>query len=164
MLLDLNMWKNQIFFIPFDYGQYTNETGKIFSIRDDYSLVNHNASQMTYEWRSSNINPETNMTFIESDVDMNSRFYGISLPIKSIAFIPSIAAFICIGVFVYLFGRFRPTEQDPYAGRLKKRKKRSKRRKSSVRIFKEGSPAVVFDGKNYVAAKTDQSYPENWKP
>lgn len=32
MILDLNMWKNQIFYIPAEYGQYTGPDHKVFSI------------------------------------------------------------------------------------------------------------------------------------
>jgi hypothetical protein len=38
MILDMNMWKNQIFYAPIDYGQYTDSEGKIHTIKDEYSL------------------------------------------------------------------------------------------------------------------------------
>ena len=28
MILDLNMWKNQLFYKPFDFGQYTDDNGE----------------------------------------------------------------------------------------------------------------------------------------
>jgi hypothetical protein len=48
------------------------------------------------------------------------------------AFIPALAAFITLGILVWRFGRFRPSKQDPYAGRLLKRPK-LRRKKLSFR-------------------------------
>jgi len=128
MLLDLNMWKNQIFYAPYDYGQYTNPDGRIYTVQDDYSLENFNETQTTYEFRNTNISPDTNQTFISGDTHMNTKYLNYALGVKSIAFIPSIIAFIVFGILIWQFGRFKPTEQNPYAGRLKKRIKKKKPR------------------------------------
>ncbi|XP_060605837.1 transmembrane protein 117-like isoform X2 [Ruditapes philippinarum] len=124
MLLDLNMWKNQIFYAPYDYGQYTNPDGRIYTVQDDYSLENFNETQITYSFRNATINPETGKPYIDGDTHMNTKFFDNSIAIKGLAFIPSIAAFIVFGVLIWMFGRFKPTEHDPYAGRLKKRLKK----------------------------------------
>ncbi|VDI42827.1 Hypothetical predicted protein [Mytilus galloprovincialis] len=136
MILDLNMWKNQIFYAPYDYGQYTDNDGKIHTVNDDFSLDNHNETLMSFSYRNSTINPLTNQTYITEDGVMNSRFYDNSLAVKAIAFIPALAAFITFGVLVWQFGRFKPSKTDPYAGRLLKRPKPKK--KSSFRLFTEG--------------------------
>ncbi|XP_052067421.1 transmembrane protein 117-like [Mytilus californianus] len=133
MILDLNMWKNQIFYYPYDYGQYTDNDGKIHTVNDDFSLENHNETLMSFSYRNSTINPLTNQTYISEDGVMNSRFYDNSLAVKAIAFIPALAAFITFGVLIWQFGRFKPSKTDPYAGRLLKRPKK----KSSFRLFKE---------------------------
>ena len=124
MLLDLNMWKNQIFYSPYDYGQYTNPDGRIYTVQDDYSLENFNKSQTTYSFRNATINPDTGKPYIDGDTHMNTKYLDHALAIKGLAFIPSIAAFIVFGVLIWNFGRFKPTEHDPYAGRLKKRLKK----------------------------------------
>lgn len=124
MLLDLNMWKNQIFYSPYDYGQYINNEGRIFTVQDDYSLENHNESQITYEYRSKTISPITNRTYVEDDTHMNTKYLNYHIGVKAIAFFPSIIAFIIFGILIWQFGRFKPTEKDPYAGRLKKRIKK----------------------------------------
>ncbi|XP_053384334.1 transmembrane protein 117-like isoform X2 [Mercenaria mercenaria] len=124
MLLDMNMWKNQIFYQPYDYGQYTNPDGRIYTVQDDFSLENHNETQITYSFRNSTINNKTGKPYIDGDTHMNTKYLDISIGIKGIAFVPSIAAFIVFGVLIWNFGRFKPTEHDPYAGRLKKRLKK----------------------------------------
>lgn len=126
MLLDLNMWKNQIFYNPYDYGQYVNNDGRIYTVQDDYSLENFNESQITYAFRSNTINPDTNKTYVEGDTHMNTKYLDHHIGVKAIAFFPSIIAFIVFGVLIWQFGRFKPTETDPYAGRLKKRIKKKR--------------------------------------
>lgn len=124
MLLDLNMWKNQIFYKPYDYGQYTNPDGRIYTVQDEYSLEKFNETYITYDFRNSTINPNTGRAYIADDTHMNTKYLGYSLSIKGIAFIPSLAAFVVFGVLIWMFGRFKPTKHDPYAGRLKKRLKK----------------------------------------
>ncbi|XP_013407457.1 transmembrane protein 117 isoform X1 [Lingula anatina] len=123
MLLDLNMWKNQIFYLPADYGQYTDPSGHVYTVRNLDQLANFNATQLTYEWRSNNTDLSTNQTYLAGDSFMNSRYYGYHLGIKAIAFVPSLSMFITFGLLVYCFGRTRPNKIDVYGGRLRKRKK-----------------------------------------
>ena len=59
ILLDLNMWKNQIFYTPYQYGQYVDEFGRIYSVMDQYSLDNGNSSTLTFEYRNATVNPDT---------------------------------------------------------------------------------------------------------
>lgn len=127
MILDMNMWKNQIFYTPYDYGQYTGPEDRIYTVQDQYSLDTFNETLMSFDYRNSTINPNTNQTYISTDTHMNSRYYSFHLGVKAIAFIPSLCMFITFGVLVWMFGRFKPTETDPYAGRLKKRIKKKKR-------------------------------------
>ncbi len=180
MILDLNMWKNQIFYSPHVYGQYLDSEDHIITVRDNYSLANHNETYMNFEYRNSTINPLTNLTYIQGDMIMNSRWYGYALAIKCTAFIPSMMAFICFGISVWYVGRWKPTVEDPHGGRLKKRKRlrfseRFRFRRSSKRaaekkraaaalqamtVFKESGDTVIFEiteGKDYVQLKMDDN-------
>ena len=119
------MWKNQIFYAPFDFGQYVDPEGRIHSVNDPYSLGNFNESMMTFTYRNNTIDPITGLRYIELDTVMNARYNGYSLGLKAMAFVPSIGIFIAFGILVWIYGRMpKPTKADPYAGRLKKRKKR----------------------------------------
>ncbi|XP_014780206.1 transmembrane protein 117 isoform X1 [Octopus bimaculoides] len=137
IILDLNMWKNQLFYKPYDYGQYVGADNRIYTVLSTEQLGIHNESMVSFEWRNSTINPETNKTFVMEDPVMNSRFMNYSMATKSIAFIPCLLAFVALGVTVSVFGRFKPTKEDPYAGRLKKRKRK---RFSFFRKSKRTSP------------------------
>lgn len=176
MILDLNMWKNQIFYAPIDYGQYTDSEGKIHTIKDEYSLENHNATMMTFDYRNSTINPMTNQTYISGDSVMNSRYYDYSIAVKGIAFIPALVAFVTLGILVWCFGRFKPSKQDPYAGRLLKRPK-LRRKKLSFRLFGESLrkkftlrnrikavPKLLVFTRGNIENKTQSDLPENWRP
>lgn len=132
MILDLNMWKNQIFYSPFEYGQYTDTEHRIWTVTSEEQLNIFNETLLTFAWRSNNTNPQTNATYLQEDGVMNSQFLDIHLAIKAIAFIPSIAGFIIFGVLIYLYGRRSPTRSDPYAGRMMKRTKKKQKRQDSV--------------------------------
>ena len=169
MILDLNMWKNQMFYEPFEYGQYIGPNHRIHTVHDQEVLRTHNITMLSYEWRSTNWNDETNATYIESDMVMNTQYFGSKLSSKGMAFIPSLLAFVCFGIFLWYFGRWKPTETDHYAGRLLMRKKRmslgqriqqsfARRRRARenqngsskvnlvrMKVQGESSPKVVFD-------------------
>uniref|UniRef100_A0AAV2KXK5 Transmembrane protein 117 n=1 Tax=Knipowitschia caucasica TaxID=637954 RepID=A0AAV2KXK5_KNICA len=110
LILDLNMWKNQMFYQPYEYGQYVGPGEKIFTVEEPETLVLFNHSTLTYEWRSSNTDPRTNQSYVDRDMFLHSRFVGASLDVKCLAFIPSLAAFVLFGFFVWLFGRFQDCE------------------------------------------------------
>ena len=106
MLLDLNMWKNQIFYNPLDFGQYTGPDGKIYSVMDQWSLNQYkNETVYSYDWRVTTFDPITNETYLKADFKTNSRFRGQPLSIRALAFIPSILAVIMFGALIYVFGR-----------------------------------------------------------
>ena len=105
IILDLNMWKNQIFYDPFTFGQYTNTDGYIYSITDQAFINSANESVLSYKWRSENINPVTNKSYHQADPHMNSKFLNFPLSLKAIAFIPSIAAFLTFGGLIWRYGR-----------------------------------------------------------
>ncbi|EDO31899.1 predicted protein, partial [Nematostella vectensis] len=105
MILDLNMWKNQIFYEPLTYGQYTDPLGYIYTIADKQYLRWANDSMKTYEWRWNHVNPKTNRTYGSDDHKMNTRYHGYTLGLKSMAFVPSLLAFCLFGYLVWLFGR-----------------------------------------------------------
>ena len=92
-----------------------------------YSLTAYNQTYLTYEYRYNTTNWATNETYYAGDSIMNSRWLGFSLPVKGMAFIPALLAFVCFGILISYFGRWKPTPKDPHAGRLKKRRKRKSR-------------------------------------
>ncbi|KPP69844.1 transmembrane protein 117-like, partial [Scleropages formosus] len=113
LILDLNMWKNQIFYKPYEYGQYVGPGEKIYTVEDPDTLGDFNRSTLTWAWRSTNVDPSTNRTYAQHDMFLHSRFVGASLDVKCLAFIPSLAAFVLFGFFVWLLGRFQDSEQGP---------------------------------------------------
>uniref|UniRef100_A0A8C3AJG4 Transmembrane protein 117 n=1 Tax=Cyclopterus lumpus TaxID=8103 RepID=A0A8C3AJG4_CYCLU len=74
LILDLNMWKNQIFYQPYEYGQYVGPGEKIFTVEEPETLRFFNRSTLTYEWRCTNINPDSNFSGI-----FNRRFFSSGL-------------------------------------------------------------------------------------
>ncbi|PSN39525.1 hypothetical protein C0J52_12396 [Blattella germanica] len=111
MLLDLNMWKNQIFYNPKDFGQYTGPDDKIRTVNEPELLATGNISYWTWESRS-HVNPETGIPFYEDDMEMNSRFMNYPLSVKWTAFIPSVIGLVLFVSLVSLYGRF-PAHQPP---------------------------------------------------
>lgn len=119
------MWKNQIFYNPYDYGQYTDSDGRIFTVKDEFSLDNANETTLTLAYRNSTINPLTNRTYFADDPYMNARYNGYSLALKGLAFVPSLTTFLIFGILVMIYGRHpKPTKENPYDGRLKKRRRK----------------------------------------
>lgn len=126
LILDLNMWKNQIFYKPYEYGQYVGPGEKIYTVEEPETLGDFNHSTLTYEWRSTNADPNTNLSYVERDMFLHSRYVGASLDVKCLAFIPSLAAFVLFGFFIWLFGRFQDSEtftenQDNTYERIKRK-------------------------------------------
>ncbi|XP_072510384.1 transmembrane protein 117 isoform X5 [Notamacropus eugenii] len=111
LILDLNMWKNQIFYKPHEYGQYIGPGQKIYTVKDAESLKDLNRTKLSWEWRSNNTNPQTNRTYAEGDMFLHSRYIGASLDVKCLAFVPSLIAFVWFGFFIWFFGRFLKNEQ-----------------------------------------------------
>ncbi|XP_056595337.1 transmembrane protein 117 isoform X2 [Triplophysa dalaica] len=126
LILDLNMWKNQIFYKPYEYGQYVGPGQKIYTVEDPETLRDFNRSTLTWQWRSENTDPRFNQTYIQRDMFLHSRYVGTSLDVKCLAFIPSLAAFALVGFFIWLFGRFQdcetfPENQDKTYERIKRK-------------------------------------------
>ncbi|XP_059916385.1 LOW QUALITY PROTEIN: transmembrane protein 117 [Gadus macrocephalus] len=113
LILDLNMWKNQIFYKPYEYGQYVGPGEKIYTVEEPETLASFNRSTLTYAWRSGNTDPATNQTYVTRDMFLHSRYTGASLDVKCLAFVPSLAAFALFGFFVWLLGRFQDSETIP---------------------------------------------------
>lgn len=109
MILDLNMWKNQIFYDPYIYGQYTDNDGYIYTICNNTWLVNATREMVSYSWRWNSSNHWSNQTYGQEDHRTNSKYLGFPLSLKGIAFIPSLSAFL---VFGYLAKRFSRDEEE----------------------------------------------------
>ncbi|XP_049268716.1 transmembrane protein 117 isoform X1 [Rhipicephalus sanguineus] len=119
MLLDLNMWKNQIFYQPEDYGQYTGFDNKVRTVVNYATLATGNRTLWTLEYRLNQLNPATNRSLAEEDILMNSRYLGYPLSVKGLAFLPSLLGFAMFGVLTYLYGRFPPKTHATAGGRLR---------------------------------------------
>ncbi|EHH66204.1 Transmembrane protein 117 [Macaca fascicularis] len=151
LILDLNMWKNQIFYKPHEYGQYIGPGQKIYTVKDSESLKDLNRTKLSWEWRSNHTNPQTNKTYVEGDMFLHSRFIGASLDVKCLAFVPSLIAFVWFGFFIWFFGRFLKNEprmenQDKTYTRMK-RKSPSEHSKD-MGITRENTQASVEDPLN----------------
>lgn len=134
MLLDLNMWKNQIFYEPFKFGQYVGPRNEIFTVTNRTQLAFFNETYLTYAWRSNHSIDDNGTLYIDQDLPMHARFLGYHLSSKGIAFMPSIAAFVVFGLLVAVYGRYQISEGKRYFGRMKKR--RLTTRKTSRRHYR----------------------------
>ena len=105
MICDLNMWKNQIFYNPANYGQYTGIDDKIRTVSDKRILQTKNASLWTWDARN-RIDEKTGKAYYEEDMVMNSRYMGYPLSAKWTAFIPSVIGMILFVTLITLYGRF----------------------------------------------------------
>ena len=103
MLLDLNMLKNQIFYKPYDYGQYVGPDGKVYSVKNQTFLATANKKTLSYAWRWSHPSPN-NSYGIYDDV-VNSRFRNHSLAVTGMTFIPALLIFVIFAVMIWVFGR-----------------------------------------------------------
>ncbi|CAG2119975.1 unnamed protein product, partial [Medioppia subpectinata] len=67
MMLDLNMWKNQIIYYPPDYGQYVEPINqKIYTVIDHKVLDTGNRSAWTFNSRMA-VNSTTNSVIMTTD-------------------------------------------------------------------------------------------------
>ena len=81
MILDINMWKKQMFYSPYDYSQYTGPEDKIYTVQDQYSLETFKERLTTFDRIT--INPKRNLTYVPTDTHMNSRYYRVHLGVKA---------------------------------------------------------------------------------
>ncbi|XP_054266172.1 uncharacterized protein LOC128988678 isoform X2 [Macrosteles quadrilineatus] len=112
MLLDLNMWKNQIFYYPSKYGQYYEPGRKILTVLDDNILASGNKSLWTWEARSQT-NASTGQPYWKNDMVMNSRYMEYPMLLKCTAIIPSFVAVTFFVAVVSLYGRFPEDQEHP---------------------------------------------------
>jgi len=78
-----------------------------------------------------------NSTYCDTSIPkMESKYFGFSLPVKAIAFIPSLAAFVAFVVLIIIYGRVKPTKSNPYVGRMVKVPKTAKPTTSMFTIVK----------------------------
>ncbi|XP_020651200.3 transmembrane protein 117 isoform X3 [Pogona vitticeps] len=161
LILDLNMWKNQMFYKPDEYGQYIGPGQKIYTVEDSESLKDLNRTKLSWEWRSNNTNPLTNRTYAEGDMFLHSRYIGASLDVKCLAFIPSLLAFALFGFFIWFFGRFQKTDQG--MENLDRSYTRMKRKSpSDVAMTRENTQVLTeeplsYDDPHLISIKSDLS-------
>ncbi|XP_059791690.1 transmembrane protein 117 isoform X4 [Balaenoptera ricei] len=151
LILDLNMWKNQIFYKPHEYGQYIGPGQKIYTVKDSESLKDLNRTKLSWEWRSNHTNPQTNKTYVEGDMFLHSRFIGARLDVKCLAFVPSLIAFVWFGFFIWFFGRFLKNEQgmeNPDKAYTRMKRKSPSEQSKDMGITRENTQASVEDPLN----------------
>lgn len=164
MLLDMNMWKNQIFYNPLDFGQYTGPDDHIYSVMDEWSLAHYkNETVFSYAWRNSAIDNITGQTYLMADTRSNSRYRGKPFAYKALAFIPSVLVLLMFGFLIYIFGR-EGTEQFE-----DKKRRTASERVVGVRISKvdpdlDGTDgtAIEFEEKRPSAAADSRSAIDNY--
>ena len=163
MLLDLNMWKNQIFYKPYDFGQYTGPDDRIYSVKDTLFIKNKNTTTLSYNWRWTHINPRTNATFGSEDLLMNSRFRKYSLGVKSVAFLPSLGIIIAFGLLIWIFGRDKANtsvESQPITItniKITKEKDETDARGGSFEEYPDGHKSSVDGDSNAVPSESEAS-------
>ncbi|XP_040571427.1 transmembrane protein 117 [Lepeophtheirus salmonis] len=106
IIFDLNMWKNQIFYYPERYGQYTAVDCRVYTVTNTTILAAGDKSLWTYEARSQ-INSHTQLPYMDDDLYMNSRYMGYSMAIKAFAFIPCVLGFILFFALIGVYGRIK---------------------------------------------------------
>nr|XP_027214262.1 transmembrane protein 117-like [Penaeus vannamei] len=110
MILDLNMWKNQIFYEPGPYGQYIDPVSrKVYTVEDSRFISENNETTWAWEARGE-INGTTGKPYREQDMCMYSRYMGYTLSVKCTAFIPNILGLVMLFTLVSLYGRFPPNQ------------------------------------------------------
>lgn len=132
MLLDLNMWKNQIFYKPYDYGQYVGSNGKVYTVTDKAFLAKANKTTLSYDWRWSH--PSLNASYGMNDPVVNSRYRNYSMAVTGTAFIPCLITFVVFGLLIWAFGR---TDEEDHVEVLRMKSRSSVRGVSSISIRKE---------------------------
>ncbi|XP_049578824.1 transmembrane protein 117 isoform X1 [Syngnathus scovelli] len=146
LILDLNMWKNQIFYQPYEYGQYVGPGEYIFNVEKAESLRTLNRSTLTYEWRTNNVDPSTNRSYKEHDLWLHSRYIGASMALKCLAFLPSLLTFISFGGFILMLGRFSDSETENRDNSYERMNRKSSCGKQTAVTPEEGQDVNESDG------------------
>ncbi|CAN7999094.1 unnamed protein product, partial [Ixodes hexagonus] len=113
MLLDLNMWKNQIFYYPPDYGQYTTADNKVRTVASYAVLATGNREL----WSCKAYFPIKNMIKDPHTIDTIPTY---DIGIKNVSFDQAFDL-RKRGMLTYLYGRFPPKTDATAGGRLKRR-------------------------------------------
>ena len=74
MLFDLNMWKNQIFYRPQNYGQYTDAQYRVWTVTNETVLALDEPYLWSEEARAQ-INMQTKLPFMAGE-NFCPRFFG----------------------------------------------------------------------------------------
>lgn len=92
MLLDLNMWKNQVIYEPSEYGQYVHPVTKMVYTVNDTTIQQGEWVVSDVKWnynsRLSGKDPFTNQSLVENDLKVYARYVGYPFFIKSLSLIP----------------------------------------------------------------------------
>lgn len=92
MLLDLNMWKNQVIYKPSEYGQYVHPVTKMVHTVND-TIAQRKALlvpdiKWNYNSRLAEKDPATNKSLVENDLMVYARYFGYPFFIKALSLFP----------------------------------------------------------------------------
>lgn len=83
-------------------------------------IYSHRSDDVFLSPEGANVTITNSTVLYDKMYRMESKYIGFSLPIKAIAFVPSIATLIAFVVLIVVYGRIKRTKADPYIGRLQK--------------------------------------------
>ena len=120
LLIDTWMWKNQVFYEPLRYGQYTDGRDFIYSITDREFIATANATAMSFPYRKLN-------DLFQYDEKMNSKFKEYSMISKIGAWFP-----VCMAFLAFLILGIKFSREDKKDMLIKKKREGIQRRKKRV--------------------------------
>ena len=132
LIIDVWNWKNQFFYEPFNYGQYTNMDNVIYSVLDREFIRTANRTTLSYKYRLQDC-------LLNIDKKLNSKYFGESLAEKSAAFIPALLTFV---LFIY-YG-IKLSKEDAERKRIRKEWQKQKAKQRAA----ERPPEVNLNKKN----------------
>lgn len=110
LILDLNMWKNQIFYKPHEYGQYIGPGQKIYTVKD---LEPKGFEQNQAVLGMAN-QPQCQPRLIKlmlRETCSSTAGSGASLDVKCLAFGSKFNSFCVVWILHLVLGRFLKNEQ-----------------------------------------------------
>eukprot|EP00457_Paulinella_chromatophora_P001589 gb/GEZN01001591.1/.p1 GENE.gb/GEZN01001591.1/~~gb/GEZN01001591.1/.p1 ORF type:complete len:922 (+),score=53.32 gb/GEZN01001591.1/:137-2902(+) len=91
---DLNMMKNQVLYVPVNYGQYTDPATFIWTIKDQHFLAQAGTNESLISWQN-------RQGGASGDVAQQARFVGVSMVAKGGAVIPALLALLLFWLAVF---------------------------------------------------------------
>uniref|UniRef100_A0A7M5UJW0 Transmembrane protein n=2 Tax=Clytia hemisphaerica TaxID=252671 RepID=A0A7M5UJW0_9CNID len=147
MVLDMYQWKNQIYYQPHLYGQYTDSEGSIYTITDREYLRTANQSTITQWWRNNTSDPKT-----------KTKYLDYSITKRGTAFLPAIVAFLA---FIYVTTKYaeRESDQEKMVRHWYTSKFTKKRKSRKVQPVKKKRQGGISDSSSSSESEMEQISP-----